>query len=207
MVTQGSATFTGCTFDSPSGTVGLVANVLGDVTKCTFNSDGTGHAVNLGTISSTQSLSWDNTESGYAATSGSTGNETILVSVDNGITLTINVQTGASTPTVYNTGTGTVNVVAGLVNFKFTLNPSISSYEYRIYSVTALGSLVGASELQGLESAPLDNYTYSYTYTVDTPIAVQILGHANDYEESITYYTLGEVDQSVSILLKVDTNN
>jgi len=114
LITQGSAAFTSCTFDKPSGAVGMSANNLSDVTKCTFNSDGTGHAVDMGTISSDLSANWDNFESGY--TDSSSGDETILVSVDSGITLTINVQTGASTPYYYNTGTGTVSIVSGSVS-------------------------------------------------------------------------------------------
>jgi len=116
LVTQGSAIFTSCTFDAPSGAVCMTVNALNSVTKGTFNSDGTGHAVDLGTISSNVSMTWDNFESGYASSNGSTGNETILVSVDSGVTLTINVATGASTPTYYNTGLGTVNVVSGSVS-------------------------------------------------------------------------------------------
>ena len=207
LITQGSAPFTGCTFDEPSGAVGLLVDSLDDITDCTFNSDGTGHAVNLGTITTNTSVAWDNTDSGYAATNGSTGNETILVSVDNGITLTINVSDTASTPTYYNTGTGTVSVVTGQKTFTFTISPSLTDYEYRIYSVTALGSLTGSVELQGVEQAQLDSYDYAYTYTVDTPIAVQIIGHDNDYVEAVEFYTLKNADQSVSINLSVDNNN
>lgn len=208
LVTQGGGVFTGCVFDSPSGNVGLRVDSLGNVTDCTFNSAGTGHGVDLGTVSADISMSWDNHESGY--TTSSSGNETILVSVDSGVTLTINVQSGASTPSVYNTGLGTVNVVSGLVSFKFTVNPSITGYEYRLYSVTAIGSLAGAVELQGLESATLDTYTYTYTYTADQPIAVQLLfgdGSVNDYEEVVAFYTLGVSDQNVIINLDTDYNN
>lgn len=208
LVTQGSATFTSCTFDEPSGTVGISVNSLNIITKTTFNSDGTGHAVDLGTISSNTSMTWDNTANDYAATNGSTGNETILISVDTGITLTINVTDTASTPTYYNTGLGTVSVVAGQKTFKFTINPSFIDYEWRIYSVTAIGSLAGAVELDGEEYATADNQTYSYSYTVDTPIAVQIISQPDhDYEESVRYYTLQNSNQDVTLILTKDNNN
>lgn len=92
-------------------------------------------------------------------------------------------------------------------SFKFTLNPSITGYEWRVYEITALGSLVGAVEKDGEESAAADNQTYSYSYTGDQPIAIQIIGHANDYEESITYYTLGNANQDITINLTRDDNN
>jgi len=203
LVTQGSATIEDCLFDAPSGTVGLSSNVLGDVTGCSFVSDGTGHAVDLGTISSTQSMTWDNSDTGY--TGSSSGNETILVSVDTGVTLTINVSATASTPSVYNIGVGTVSVVAGQKSFSFTLNPSITGYEWRIYDVTDTGSLVGASELAGEEVATADNQSYSYSYVAADAIAVQIL--SGPYEESISYYTLGNSDQDVTINLRIDDND
>jgi hypothetical protein len=202
-VTQGGSTITDCVFDSPNGTVGLLVDTLGLITGTSFSSAGTGHGVNLGTISSTQSLTWDNTDTGYTASSS--GNETILVSVDTGITLTINVSATASTPSVYNTGLGTVNVVAGLKTFSFTLNPSITGYEWRIYAVSATGSLVGAVELAGEEVATADNQAYSYSYSVDDAIAVQIL--SGPYEEYVSYYTLGNSDQEVTINLRTDDND
>ncbi|NOQ31805.1 MAG: hypothetical protein GQ570_11845 [Helicobacteraceae bacterium] len=124
LVTQDSATITSCTFDNPTGTVGLLVNSLNSVTKCTFNSDGTGHGVDLGTISADISLNWDNFESGY--TDASSGNETIVVSVDSGITLTINVQSGASTPFVYNIGLGSVSVVSGQVTTLITVKDIVT---------------------------------------------------------------------------------
>jgi len=204
-VTQGGATFTTCTFDKSLAAVSLLADSLADVTKCTFNSDGSNHAVNLGTIVTTQSMTWDNFANDYAATNGSTGNETILVSVDTGITLTINVSDGADTPTYYNTGAGTVNVVAGQKTFKFTLNPSVTSYEWRLYSVTAAGSLDGSVELDGEEVATADNQTYTYSYSADTPIAVQIMH--GDYVYSVTFYELLNENQSKTILLTPETND
>ena len=121
LVTQGSATITKCVFDNAIGAIALSANVIGSVTKCQFNSDGTGHAVDLGTIAATQAVNWDNTTDGYAAIDGSTGNETILVSVDSGQTLTINVASTATLPTIKNDGLGTVTVVTGQITVAVTV--------------------------------------------------------------------------------------
>lgn len=111
LVSQLGSTFNVCTFDKPIGTVGLLVDNLNIVTKNIFNSKGTGHAINLGTISSTISITYDNTDTGYTASSS--GNETIVVSVASGVTLTINVAAGATTPSIYNIGLGTVLVVSG----------------------------------------------------------------------------------------------
>jgi len=85
-------------------------NDLGKITGHDFTSGGTGHAVRLTSIGG-GSMNWNNTDSGYAGTDGSTGNETIFVDVGTG-TLTINVAAGATTPTIRTAG-ATVNVVAG----------------------------------------------------------------------------------------------
>ena len=204
-ITLNGGSLTSCIVDNSTATVALSNSTLDDLDNCTFNSDGTGHAVDLGTVTTTQAMSWNCTDNGYASTDGSTGNETILVSVNSGQTLTINVQAGASTPTVYNTGTGTVNVVAGLTTFKFTVNPSITGYEWRLYSVTAAGSLAGSVELDGQETATADNQTYSHDPASTINIALQIL--SDDYVENIQYYSLGSTNLDVTINLKVDNND
>ena len=120
-LTLNSATLDNCIIDKNINTAAVIADDLGDINNCTFNSDGTGHAVDLGIIAASITMSWDNQESGYAGTDGVTGNETILVSVDTGQTLTINVAARASIPTIYNTGVGTVTVVSGQVTTLFTV--------------------------------------------------------------------------------------
>lgn len=232
--TLGAEEYSACTFDgSNTLTVVSTSNFDNDntingtsavtSTKVTdlayiksnkFNSSGSNHATELTTVGS-GTMSWDCVTTGFdtgtaasPVTPTSTGNEDIYVSASSG-TVTINVASGATTPSIRSAG-ATVNVVAGLVSFKFTVNPSITNYEYRIYSVDAVGSLAGSTELQGLESAGADNYTYSYPYTSDQPIAVQLLfgdGSVNDFEEVASYYTLRATDQDVIINLDVDYNN
>lgn len=107
-----------CTINKSTAAAAVSTTNLNKVAGCHFISDGTGHAVDLGTVSSTTSMTWSATESGYASSDGSTGNETIKVNVAASQTLTISVQSGASTPTIYNTGTGTVDVQSGLITVK-----------------------------------------------------------------------------------------
>jgi hypothetical protein len=211
LITLNGATLTNCLIDVNRGASSVLAATLNNMTGCTFNSDGSNHAVELNSIGA-GSMTWNNQLSGYVAgstgspvTPTSTGNEAIYVNVGSG-TLTINVAAGATIPSIRSAG-ATVNVVAGLSELAFTVSPSITGYEYRIYTVTAAGSLAGATEVQGQESATQDNQSYSYTYSAGVVYAIQILPHANDYEESVTYYNASPNDQNVTINLKPDINN
>lgn len=203
VVNTGTGSFDGCTFDKATGTATNCAD-LSDLTDCTFNSSGTGHAVELTSVGG-GTMSWDNTESGYAATDGSTGNETIYVNVGSG-SLTINVAAGASTPTIRTAG-ATVSVVAGLSTIAFDLNPAITGYEWRIYTVTAKGSLAGAVEVDGEESAVASSQSYSYTHSAGVFYAVQFIPHAKVYKEEIKYVDSSAFDQSLTFDLTIDINN
>jgi hypothetical protein len=115
-ITSGGAVFSGCTITNSTAAASVIASSYTDIedfTDCTFTSDGTNHAIDLGTVSATASVSWANFLTGYAGTDGSTGNEALKVNVASGQTLTISVTSGYDTPSVYNTGTGTVTVVTG----------------------------------------------------------------------------------------------
>lgn len=131
-ITQNGALILDSTIDSSIDTTAMVVDILGFVQGNTFVSDGTGHAVDLGNITTTQTLTWDNilddgsgTEwtgvTGSPITTGTTGNEAILCNVSSGQTLTISVASGASIPTVKNDGTGSVNVVANQVTTTITV--------------------------------------------------------------------------------------
>ena len=132
-ISQLGSSFTGCTFDQSVATAALLSTTatLGSVDLCNFNSSGAGYAVDLGTVSANVSADWKNNESLYVSGSAGTnvgvtptGDETILVSVDSGITLTISVASGASTPSVANSGLGQVNVEAGLLPLTITVKDS-----------------------------------------------------------------------------------
>jgi hypothetical protein len=127
-ITGGGAAFDTCIFDKSTAATTLVLTNLNQVTDCTFTSDGGNHAIDLGTISSSTSMNWNNYLTGYVtgsagdpASSSSTGNEAIKVNVASGQKLTINVGSGYSIPSIYNTGTGTVAVVSGQVTTSVTV--------------------------------------------------------------------------------------
>ncbi|MCD6434848.1 MAG: hypothetical protein J7L15_00440, partial [Clostridiales bacterium] len=203
------------TFNGTSGITSVSCSDLSYISSCVFNSVGSNHGVELTSIGSgtmtwnTVTADFDTGTTGSPVTPTSTGNEDIYITATSSSDITINVATGATIPSIRVSAsfTGVVNVVAGLVDFTFTISPSLIDYEHRIYSVDTLGSLVGSVELTGLEVSGLDTYTYTYTYSTPDPIAVQFLPHLNDYEESITYYNLSPNNQSVTINLKPDINN
>lgn len=161
-----TGTFANNTFNKPTSTA-VIATTLNDLDKNTFNSSGTLHAVNLGTISSTQSMNWDNFESGYTASSS--GNETILVSVDSGITLTINVISGASTPSVYNTGLGTVTIVTASVPIKVTVNAGGSLYADASVYLKLISGDGGTVILNGVTD---DLGVLATSYSGTTPVTI-----------------------------------
>jgi hypothetical protein len=140
---------------------------LDDLDDCTFISDGTGHAVDLGTISSNTSMSWNCTATGYAATNGSTGNEILLVNVASGVTLTIN--SSGTTPTYYNTGTGTVTVVSGAVTVKVTAATTSGTKVQgaRVYLKKVTGGAVVLNGLTDVNGVVQDT---AYTYTADEDV-------------------------------------
>ncbi len=135
------------------------------------------------------------------------GNEAILVDVANGITLTINVSAGYSTPSIHKTGTGTVNVVSGQVDFSFSIedqngNPLIG-YEWRLYDNQGVSGEFG-DELDGEEVATSSTQTYSYTYVVDDDVVLQVMKAG--YVENKTLAQLLSTDQNFIIIMKTETN-
>lgn len=145
-------TITGCDFIKSSATSSISIGDLGDLDACAFASDGTGHAIDLGTVAATTTMNWDcfltSVSSEWTGSAGTTvgvsgtANDAILVSVSSGQTLTINVATGATIPTVRNTGTGTVTITAGQVTTTITvvdIDTGAAIENANVYLVTTAG--------------------------------------------------------------------
>lgn len=199
-VTLSGGQLTGALFDKSHDTVAAVVTTLNNLISCSFVSAGTGHAVDLGTISSTQSMNWTSTVSGYAATNGSTGNEVIKVNVASGQTLTINNASGA-TLSVYNTGSGTVSVVTGQTTVTIQAQVSLAGAEVRIYDNDG-GSHYFGTELAGTESN--GSSTYQYTGTQGNSIIIQVM--LDGYEEYSQVYVMPTANTTLSIDLQEEEN-
>lgn len=167
-VTQGGSVFTSCTFDNPVGLVGLNVDSIALVNDTTFNSDGTGYAVDLGSFTSDTVISWNNTDTGYVVgVTGTgvdvtpTGNETILCNVSAGFTLTVNVALEASIPSIANAGAGSVDVVAGLVTLTIVTNDGA---EVRIRQ--------GSFSIFHIQDVTGGQVTYTYTFAAGTVVTI-----------------------------------
>jgi hypothetical protein len=107
------ALITGCSFADQTATQLKVDTTaeMSNIHDDAFNSDGTGHAIEL-TVAGTYQFS-NLTFIDFAATNGSTGNEAVFVNVATG-NVTINVS-GGTTPSIRTAG-ATVTVVSGSVS-------------------------------------------------------------------------------------------
>ena len=194
-----------------TATAGILTNDLAEVSNVDGESTGSNHHVELNSIGG-GSMTWSCQTTGHDAgvtgspvTPTATGNEGLYVNVATG-TLTINVADGLTPPSIRSAG-ATVNVVAGQKTFTQTISPiPTPDYEYRLYTVTAEGSLDGSVEItaEGEERATTGSHSYTHSET-NQPIAVQII--SNDYVEKISYYTLTAADLSVTINLEINTND
>ena len=197
-VTTNSATITGCDFASSSNTTGaLLINSAAEmalVTGCTFRNNA--KAIKI-TAAGTYSFN-GNLFSGNTVQVDFTGTGTCTINPSNGSTV--------SQANCVASGGGTIVVNAIQLTFGFNVSPAITGYEWRIYTVTNLGSLTGATEIAGEESAAsaTQNSAYSYTYSVPIKIAVQVI--AAGYEEAVTYYTLTSASSSATINLSTESN-
>jgi hypothetical protein len=118
LITLNGSNFTNNTINTSISSTSVITTTLNDITGCNFVSDGSNHAVELTSLGG-GSMIWDNTTSGYAGTNGVSGNETLFINVGSGL-LTINVTAAATSPT-YRTAGASVTIVAGAVDFKFTV--------------------------------------------------------------------------------------
>lgn len=125
-IDQNAGTFTGCTVDRNTATSAILMDNPSLITDCTFISDGTGHAGRIRpTGAGPFSFNWDgNTDSGYAVSDGSTGNETLLIDpVTASADITLTLTNGASTPTIMEAAgyTGTFTLVTASVTTQITV--------------------------------------------------------------------------------------
>ncbi|RLI90908.1 MAG: hypothetical protein DRO89_04995, partial [Candidatus Altiarchaeales archaeon] len=194
-VTQGSATFDGCTFDNSTAAVSLLSNNPGNITGCTFNSDGSNHAIEI-TTPGTYSFT-NHTFNGYATSDGSTGNEVIYNNSGGAVTLnasgisgTISVRNGTSASTTVNNG----------VTLTITVQDEDTNPIQ--YAQTAIYKTSDRTELMNKDTDANGVATESFNYP-GTPVDIEIRvrkasAGATKY---INFSTLGQISSSGYSLL------
>ena len=176
-------------------TIAVLTNDLDELDTFTFVSDGTGHAVEM-TLSSSDTQGWNCTDSGYTA--ASSGNETLKVNISSPAVLTINVATGATTPSVYVVGTGTVTVVSGQVTLEVTCQDQItkSAIEGAAITVKAAGS---------------GTYPYNASVTITRSGNVATVSHSGHNLSTDHKVEIKGADQNeynrIKTLTKIDANS
>lgn len=117
-------------------------------------------------------------------------------------TLTVNPTNGANPSTSLADGSSSVSIVTGQRTVTITGVPT--GAEWRLYVEDVTAGIIGSTELDGAETHGGGNITYSYTYSTDTDVVIQVI--ATGYEEFLRYFTLVDADQTQAVDLKVDLN-
>jgi hypothetical protein len=146
-ITQGGATFSGCSFFNSDSTSTIQVDNLNLISNCSFESDGSNHALELDSnhAGGTYTLTGC-TFTGYETSNGSTGNEAIFN--NSGGHVTINVSGG--TYPYYRNGPGSTTTIVQSVNWYFEIQDQdgniVNTAEFRIYDSNN-------NELYGVETS------------------------------------------------------
>jgi hypothetical protein len=222
-ITTGGAAFTNCTFSRSNNSIATSASTTADFDGCTFVSDGTGYAIDLGTITGTVTQNVNCTFTGYDpgtdanGGSGGNANSTIRVNLASGNSLTLQVASGTSVPTVDNIAgsPGTLTVVQ-TVNYtveNIRSGTNLQLIEDNGGTLTTIGGVdnVSASP-SGVDSgfsvstdpnnAGRFRVVYQYGYSADRNIYVAAVNV--DFQSVYLSDVLGNTDDSIRITQVTD---
>lgn len=160
-----TSTLTACQVNNHTASPGVSCSSLDQLDNCSFVA-GTGHAIDLGTVSSSTSMTWNSEATGYGADGSATA--TVLVNVASGQTLTINNEGGGLT--ILNTGPGSVNVISGAVTVRVTVianDTGLPLQDARVYLKRVSN---GTTVLTGITNASGVIEDTAYTYVGDEAI-------------------------------------
>ena len=203
-VTQGSASFDACFFDSSSATKALAVDTIADVTNCTFSSSGTGYAIEGFSVAGEYTLT-GLTFTGYASTNGTTGNEAIHVTATTGI-VNLNLS-GGNTPTIHTAG-ATVNVVQSAVLTLGRIRATSDAYVYRADTKALLSNVspVTVTDFVNDEGIQFYKHVYSYNAATLSGVGVELKVLSEAYENVRQNYTLTADDARVEFQQRTDRN-
>lgn len=161
--------------------------------------NGVGHAFEI-----TGDVTLTNLQFDAAFGADASNDAAIFVNTTSPVTITID---GGNTPTFRTIGTDNVtidNPKILTIEFNFNgVNPA--NFEWRLYEDSGVSGELGTVALDGAESkTTFTDETYGYTYTVDTDVVLQII--ATGYEEKLQYFTLGNANQTQTLVIEQETN-
>lgn len=207
-VTPNGATLTDCSLINSTATSALLWNdsvdTNGRLDGTSFSSAGTGHAIELGSSTPANIGLFNNTFTGY----GSDGTTDAAIYNNSGKQITISILGGGDVPTVRNGAGASTTIVTGQRNFSFSVtdiagNP-LTGYEWRIYEASVTPGVLGTVALAGEESAVASSQNYSYSYSNDTDVVLQVL-HPS-YVEAIIRTSLVDADRDIAVQLIPEEN-
>lgn len=173
-ITQNGAIITNSEVDSSVDNVrGVLSNNPGNISYTNFESDGTGHAIEI-TTAGTYSFS-GNTFVGYAAVNGTTGNEAIYN--NSGGAVTLNITNGGGTPTIRN-GAGATTTVNNAVALTVTIvdasnNPIVGNGTSTGARVAVYKKSDNSVIIEPTFTDAAGKVTGSFNYATDTVIYVR----------------------------------
>jgi hypothetical protein len=208
-VLQNGAVFDGCIFEESPASASMYISNLDNIDNCDFTSDGSNHAMVLSPAHAGNSYILTGcTYTGYAATSGSTGNEVIFN--DSHGAVTINVA-GGDAPTIRNGVDATTSVILAVTH---TLTGLVSGSEVT-YMLDGSVPSAGGSEVFHVENANTDDglgnspptmkTEYAYNYVSDRTVDIYV--HKVEYEWlSLDNIVLDENNATIPIQQQLDRN-
>lgn len=199
LVTQSSAVFTDCTFDSTNdSTKAILSNNPANISNCTFISSGTKHAIEINTAG-TYSFT-GNAFVGYATGNGSTGNEVIYNNSGGSVTLNHSGTTG--TISVRN-GSGATTTVAVSATLTIEIR---NSDDGTLITQNCEVTVVKVSDESILfhEDDITDGITeYSYSTGSGTSIYINVINTAG-YQNKVVFQTLSANSETAKVFLDTD---
>ncbi len=187
LIIQSGSVISGSAIFKPTGSVGVLVDRPDFISRNTFTSDGTGHAIEC-VVTGTYTFI-GNVFTAYASSDGSTGNEAFFNNSSG--SLTLNVVQGGSTPSVRN-GTSASTTVNSSVSVTLTglQNPT----EVRVYTAGT------TTELSGQENVTGGTFAFSVGSGVSVDISILSLGYQN--QRILNYSTL--VDATLPVAQQID---
>jgi hypothetical protein len=213
-VTGAGALMSGCVFDESTDLVALtvtdasIVSTATDISGLTFNSDGTGHAIEgFNTADDYTFVDFNFTGyTGATGTSGSTGNETISVLAAAG---TVNIFLSGGSGTVsYKTAGATVNVILSATLVVGGVRAASDVWIYRADNKTLLASADPVAVTDGPPIEGVQYYKLTYTYDAATldGVGTEIKVFNLDYLPVRINYPLTTDDATVGIQQTIDRN-